>query len=210
MRVLVAEDDRVSRRMLVALLERWGYTPVAVDEGEAALAAMRAPLAPRMALLDWIMPGLSGPEICTALRDDEGDEPPYIILITAHEKKSDIIVGLEAGANDYVIKPYDPDELRARVAVGKRVVSLQSDLARRIRELSEALVHVRTLQGILPICMYCHKIRTDQESWDRIEHYIAQHSDAEFSHGICPECMVKYHSDLLEEEDTPKTEGDVT
>jgi DNA-binding response OmpR family regulator len=200
MRVLVAEDERVSQRMLVALLKRWGYTPVAVVDGNAALDAMQAPDAPRLALLDWIMPGLSGPEICRALRQTERDEPPYIILITAHEKQSDVVAGLEAGANDYVIKPYDPDELRARVAVGKRVVSLQADLARRIRELSEALAHVRTLQGILPICMYCHKIRNDQESWDRMELYIAEHSDAEFSHGICPECMLKYHSDLLEDD----------
>lgn len=208
MQVLVAEDDRVSQHMLVALLERWGYAPTAVSDGKAALAAMQAPDAPPVALLDWIMPGLSGPEICRTLRQQETDQPPYIILITAHEKKSDIIAGLEAGANDYVVKPYDPDELRARVAVGKRVVTLQADLARRIRELSEALAHVRTLQGILPICMYCHKIRTDQESWDRIEHYIAEHSDAEFSHGICPDCMRKYHSDLLE--DDSDDEGDPT
>lgn len=198
MRVLVAEDDRVSRRMLTALLARWGYAPVAVADGGAALEALQALQAPRLALLDWAMPELSGPEICRALRQAESDEPPYIILITAHERKSDIIAGLEAGANDYVVKPYDPDELRARVSVGKRVVALQADLARRIRELSEALAHVRTLQGILPICMYCHKIRNDSESWERIEMYISHHSDAEFSHGICPDCMRLHHGDLFE------------
>lgn len=100
---------------------------------------------------------------------------------------------LEAGAGDYVAKPFDQDELRARVAVGCRVVALQNALANRVAELQESLEHVETLQGILPICAQCHRIRNDQESWDRTEWYISKHTGAQFSHSLCPECIEKYY-----------------
>ena len=110
----------------------------------------------------------------------------------------DIIAGLEAGADDYIGKPYEKDELRVRVKVGERITALQSALVEQVRSLQEALAHVKTLQGILPICMHCHKIRNDQQSWQRLEKYIAEHSDAKFSHGLCPECMKKHYPDFNE------------
>jgi DNA-binding response OmpR family regulator len=116
-----------------------------------------------------------------------------VILLTARDEKGDIVEGLGAGANDFVIKPFDPGELKARLAVGQRVITLQASLNDRIRELSAALEHVKTLQGIIPICMHCHKIRNDSESWQRIDRYIEEHSSAMFSHGLCPDCLAKHY-----------------
>ena len=101
--------------------------------------------------------------------------------------------GLGAGANDYIVKPFNREELRARVKVGERIIKLQSSLAARVEELQEALSHIKTLQGILPICMYCHKIRDDKEAWGRIESYIEKHSEVRFSHSLCPECLEKHY-----------------
>jgi len=111
------------------------------------------------------------------------------------DRKEDIVSGLDAGANDYVIKPFEQEELRARLRVGERVVELQSALNDRVKELQKALSHIKTLQGILPICMHCHKIRDDQDVWQRLEKYIAEHSGVQFSHGLCPECRKKYYPD---------------
>jgi len=193
MKILAAEDDSTSRMLLEALLKKWGYEVISTCDGNEAWAAMQVDDPPQLAVLDWMMPGLDGVEVCRKIRELDTAGSTYIILLTALGDKKDIVMGLEAGANDYVTKPFDKDELRARVNVGRRIVELQSALTTKIDELQEALDHVKTLQGILPICMHCHRIRNDEESWQRIEQYIGQHSDAEFSHGICPECLEKYY-----------------
>ena len=196
MKVLVAEDDRIARRLLETMLKKWGYDVVIAPDGNDAWCALQSDGAPHLMLLDWMMPGIDGLEICRRIRKSSIPLQPYIILVTAKDRKADIVLGLEAGANDYVSKPYDKSELHARIKVGERVLELQSALSRRVQELQEALAHIKTLQGILPICMYCHKIRNDQQSWDKIEKYIQEHSKAQFSHGICPECLKKHYPDL--------------
>jgi len=195
MRILAAEDDSTSRMLLETMLKKWGYEVVSTCDGNEAWAAMQVEDPPQLAVLDWMMPGLDGVEVCRKIRELDATVNTYVILLTALGDKKDIVTGLEAGANDYVTKPFDKDELRARVNVGRRMVELQSALAAKIDELQKALDHVKTLQGILPICMHCHRIRNDEESWQRIEQYIGEHSDAEFSHGICPECLEKYYPD---------------
>ncbi len=120
----------------------------------------------------------------------------YMILVTARESRGDVIAGLDAGADDYVIKPFDADELRARVAVGVRVLSLQESLAERVAELQSALTNVKQLRGLLPICSYCKRIRGDDQYWQQVEGYIAEHSDAQFSHGICPACYKTVSDEL--------------
>lgn len=196
MKLLIAEDDLVSRTMLQAIATKLGFDAVAVADGIAAWEQLKNPAGPRLVLLDWIMPGMDGVEVCRRVRKTEFPDPHFIIMLTARGDKQDVVAGLRAGANDYIAKPFDIEELKARLEVGKRVVELQGALADRVNELKEALSQVKTLQGLLPICSYCHKIRADQEVWERIEHYITQRSDAKFTHGICPECLKKQLADL--------------
>lgn len=194
MRVLIAEDDPTSRRMLEAILERWGYEVVAVSDGNEAWRVFQGEDPPQLAILDWMMPGTDGIEACRKIREAKVPSPPYIIILTGKTRKEDTVRGLEAGANDYITKPFDPDELRARIRVGRRVLELEGDLSDRVGELEDALDHVKNLQGLLPICMHCHKIRNDEDAWQQLEEYIAKHSDAQFTHSLCPDCQEKHYS----------------
>jgi CheY-like chemotaxis protein len=135
-----------------------------------------------------MMPEIDGVEICRRLRQVPDTTPPYLILLTAKSSKEDVVTGLDAGANDYLTKPFNRAELRARVQVGAQVLGLQEALAERVRELEEALSQVKQLQGLLPICSYCKKIRDEQNFWQRVDSYLAKHSELLFSHGICPDC----------------------
>jgi CheY-like chemotaxis protein len=188
MKALVADDDPVSAHLLEQTLARWGHEVVAARDGLAALELLCAPEAPALAVLDWVMPGLNGPDVCRHVHAHKGAGRPYLILLTANKGKANLIEGLDSGADDYITKPFDLDELRARVNVGLRVLELQGGLRQRIRELEAALCQIKHLQGLLPICMYCKKIRVDPNYWQQVEAYIAQHTEARFSHGICPDC----------------------
>jgi CheY-like chemotaxis protein len=188
-KILVAEDDPVTLHLLRRVLSRRGFEVVAASDGEQAWAILAGPDSPRMAVLDWVMPGLDGIEICSRVRRTPSTVPPYLLLCTALGNKADLIAGLQAGANDYVTKPFDADELFARLQVGMRVLDLQERMVAQVRRAEEALARVKQLQGMLPICAYCKKIRDDQNYWQQVESYICSHSEARFSHGICPECF---------------------
>jgi sigma-B regulation protein RsbU (phosphoserine phosphatase) len=192
MRVLIAEDDQVSRRVVEALLVRWGYKTVSAVDGYEARNVLESPDAPPIALLDWMMPGVDGVELCRLVRTRPTQSPPYLILLTARGDSGDVVEGLQAGANDYITKPFEKDELRARVAVGSRVVELQQSLSRRVHELEEALSLVRQLEGLLPICCYCKRIRDDGNYWQAVENYLSSKLDVAFSHGICPTCYEQH------------------
>lgn len=195
-RILVADDDPVSLRILQKALEKWGHKVIVARDGTEAWQALTMPDAPQMAILDWMMPGMDGLTLCRRVRSVPSTPARYLILLTARNNYTDIAAGLEAGANDYVIKPFHQAELRARVRVGIRVQELQSKLADQVRDLQKALKQVKQLRGLLPICMYCKRIRKDEDYWQQVETYVSENSEAEFSHGICPECYEK----LLEED----------
>ncbi len=189
MKILIAEDDPISRRMLEATLRKWNHEVVVTSDGRAALAALQGKDAPPLVILDWMMPEMDGPEVCRRLRARPGGDVHYVILLTAKGTKQDIVVGLHAGADDYLTKPFDHHELHARLLVGQRILTLQAKLTDRVAELELALARVKQLQKMLPICSYCKKVRNDRNYWQDVEFYIAEHSEARFSHGICPECM---------------------
>lgn len=191
MRILIAEDDAVSRRLLETTLTKWGYEVITTTDGLRAFDVLSQPDAPSLAVLDWMMPGMDGAEVCRRARSLGADRLLYIILLTAKGRKEDIVQGLTAGADDYVIKPFDRSELKARINVGERILRLQAELAARVKELELALANVKLLQGLLPICCYCKKIRNDQNYWQQVDTYISDHSEAQFTHGICPECRDK-------------------
>jgi CheY-like chemotaxis protein len=188
MRILIAEDEPIACRLLELMLARWGHQAVLTRDGQAAWEVLSGPGAPRLAILDWTMPGLDGRAVCSRIHERGVSPRPYLILLSSNHGKANLIAGLGSGADDYVTKPFDPDELHARVNVGLRVLELQNRLSDRIRELESALAQIKQLQGLLPICMYCKKIRVDPNYWEQVEAYIAQHTDARFSHGICPDC----------------------
>lgn len=188
MRALVADDDRVGATMLGHSLNRWGLDVTVAGDGSSAWSILEADAGFSMAILDWEMPGADGPELCRRIRAHEALSHLYVVMVTGRDTRADIVAGLDAGADDYLIKPFDPDELRARVHVGLRVLTLQERLAERVADLQTALSRVKQLHGLLPICSYCKRIRTDQDYWEQVDHYVSEHADVQFSHGICPTC----------------------
>lgn len=188
MRVLVAEDNELARTALGWHLTGWGYAVVSVADGDGAWQVLGGLDPPRLAIIDWVMPGMDGLEVCRRVRAADSSEPPYLILLTGRSGLEDVVAGLEGGADEYLTKPVDPAELRARVRAARRVVDLQTRLAERVRELEAARAREQRLRGLLPICAWCKKIRNDQNYWQQVEEYLGAHADVHFSHGICPDC----------------------
>jgi sigma-B regulation protein RsbU (phosphoserine phosphatase) len=177
MRVLIADDERVSALVLARTIERWGFEVVVAHDGAAAWERISGREPPELAIIDWMMPGLDGIELCRRIRAASLASPVYVIMLTSRASRQDLVAGLEAGADDYLTKPFDPDELRARIHVGQRTLGL--------------IANIKRLTGLLPICSYCKRIRSDHDYWEQLEGYITDHTDAQFSHGICPSCMIK-------------------
>jgi len=191
MKILIAEDDLMSNELLSILLKQWGYEVISTRTGAEAWQVLQRNDAPPLAILDWQMPELDGIEICRRARHEAHLKHLYVLILTSMSHSDEVVTGLESGANDYVIKPFKPPELRARVHVGVRMVELQRELAERVRELEMTLSEVKQLRGILPICAYCKKIRDDQNYWQQVEDYFAHHTEAKFSHSFCPDCYEK-------------------
>jgi len=201
MRILIAEDDLTSRGMLVAMLQKAGHELIETVNGLDAWNALQKPDAPRMAILDWMMPGMDGVEVVRQVRAVKTDRPPYLIMLTTKGEKADIVAGLNAGADDYMGKPFNVGELRARVEAGRRIVELQDALVDKLEELRRALAEIRTLRGIVPICVDCKKIRDDAGFWQQVEVYVRDHSEAEFSHALCPDCLHRLYPENAEDEE---------
>ena len=148
MKLLIAEDDPVSRTILETRLAQWRYDAVSVADGEAAARVLASDDPPRLVVLDWMMPGKDGVELCREIRARDREPYTYVILLTAKGERSDIIAGLDAGADDYITKPFDAQELRVRLRAGRRILELQDQLIRAREELRERATH-DPLTGLL-------------------------------------------------------------
>lgn len=187
MKVLIAEDE-VSTQLAVKLkVMSFGYEILTASDGEDALRHFRNEDAPSIVLLDWMMPNMNGLDFCIAVRKMPLRIQPYLVMLTSRNKPNDLATALDAGADDYMTKPFAEIELRARLAVGKRYM--------------EARERIRVLSGLIPICCICKKIRDDNQYWSDIERYIQSHADVQFSHSICPNCLreryPEYADDVL-------------
>lgn len=144
MKILIAEDDAIARRVLEAFASKRGYRVISASNGQEALECLSGEGAPRLAVLDWMMPGLEGTDVCRKLRELEqtGDRAyAYVVLLTARTEREDLLVGLQAGADDYIRKPFDPPELEARLRTGRRILDLQDKLIAAREELRFQATH---------------------------------------------------------------------
>jgi len=187
-RVLVADDDPIARRFLESALSKAGYEVTAVSTGDAAWQILSSQEVPTIAVLDWMMPGLTGVELCEKVRAASLPVPPYLIVLTSRGETGDVVEALRAGADDHITKPFEIAELRARLAVGVRIVTLQEQLTERVHSLEEALAHVQQLQGLIPICAWCRQVRNDGNFWEQVDSYLTKRSGLQFTHAICPTC----------------------
>ncbi len=183
MNLLLAEDDAVARMTLSAVLKGLGYEVTEAEHGGEAWANLQLGYFP-IVISDWSMPEIDGPELCRRMRARYTDRYSYFLLVTATGGKKRYLEGMEAGADDFITKPIDVDELRARLKAAERILGLRQ--------------HVQQLEGLLPICAYCKRIRDASEKWESIERYVEERSDAQFSHGYCPDCYEKHVRPQLE------------
>lgn len=201
MQILIAEDDATSRIVLATVLTKDGYDVTATGDGGAAWEVLQRPDAPRLAILDLMMPGIDGLELVRRVRAIPSAAPPYLIIVSTKSEKVDVIAALDGGANDYLTKPFDPGELRARIEVGRRMIEMRFELNERVEELKQALEQVRTLKGIVPICANCKNVRDDQGYWNRVESYLNEHTEADFTHAVCPDCMKRLYPQFKDDID---------
>jgi len=148
MKILLAEDDPGSLRLLESTLNRWGHETECYSNGEKAWAALNDPAAPKLAILDWMMPGVDGVEICKRIRQRDAESYVYTILLTARSGRQDLTLGMTAGADDYIVKPFDKQELKGRLGAGIRILTLHQELA-EMREALEEQARRDVLTGVL-------------------------------------------------------------
>jgi DNA-binding response OmpR family regulator len=210
--LLIIDDIPENIQVLGHALAKEHYSVSFATDGQQALD-MIAENDFDLILLDIMMPHMDGYEVCRCLKSMPGKKDVPIIFLTARTESEDIVKGFQVGAVDYVTKPFNAPELLARVRTHIELANARKMIRRRNRELARkndalrkmnaelkrALERIKTLEGILPICSYCNKIRDEKGDWKQLEAYISSHSSAKFSHGICPTCMQRYHPDIGEE-----------
>ncbi|MDD2733389.1 MAG: response regulator [Desulfuromonadaceae bacterium] len=201
--ILVVDDSQMNREVVTAQIDVEMKCDIRQAScGTEALQILEG-TAPDLVLLDVNMPGMDGYAVCRAIRAGDATREIPVIFLTGQRDTEFIVNGFEAGGSDYLLKPYEGRELLARVRVHlelklrrDELKTQRDELSRRNSELEAAIARVKRLEGIIPICMYCKKIRSDATTWQKIERYIEEHSDAFFSHGICPDCFEKTMTDL--------------
>jgi CheY-like chemotaxis protein len=193
--ILLAEDSEIQSEILKRLLEDIGYRVDTVSNGLAA-ADMLGRKTFSFLITDLLMPSMNGLELIRTVRAMNLPGYVFAILLTSKGSRGDFIEGMDAGADDFLMKPVDADLLRVRLRAGERILRLERGLAERNRVLENALGEVKKLSGLLPICANCKKIRDDQGYWHQVEIYIKEHSDADFTHALCPSCMTELYPDI--------------
>lgn len=175
-----------------------GHDVHVVGDGQEAWERLQS-LRFDVLMTDWVMPELDGLDLCRQLRARADLPFLYVMLVSSRSSTADVVAGIMAGANDFLTKPYERAEVRARLHAAGRVVELERSLAERVRELEQALHEVATLRRLLPICMYCKSIRNDEQAWDDIEEYLHHHANADCTHSICPSCYENRVQPMLDE-----------
>jgi phosphoserine phosphatase RsbU/P len=188
MKILIADDDHFSRRVLEAHLQKQNHLVVSCSSGEEALKVFQRDGSIDLVVLDWMMPGMSGLEVCREIKKDVLRPFVYVIILTTKCAASDLATALESGADDFVSKPFDPVEFEARLKVGQRTMRLQTAMLHQIRELEEAASRIERLNKMIPICPGCGKSRNDRRFWDGVREYVREHSHAELSDALCESC----------------------
>lgn len=175
MKILIAEDDPVSVKILQFTLEHFGHEVVSAANGTDAWAKFDAEPV-RVIVSDWMMPGLDGLELCKKVRARPKTDYTYFILLTAiNTGRDNLRQAMDAGIDDFLTKPLDREAILMRLRVAERIL--------------EFTKQIRALKDLIPICMYCKRVRDDTDYWDQVEHYIHEHTGSNFSHGICPTCF---------------------
>lgn len=183
MPVLIVDDNPVALKLLELTLRRQGREVLTATTGEEAWQLFLREQ-PAVVITDWMMPHLDGPEFCRRVRAHASPHYTYLILLTARERQESFVAGLDAGADDFISKPFNPDELAARLRVAERIASLQQ--------------RVRQYESLLPLCMYCKKIRDRDDQWVGVAEYLSEQTETAITHGCCPECLARQMRDLAE------------
>lgn len=220
-RILIVDDERIQRKLLSELLED-DYEVSVAKNGQQALQHIEKHPDIDLILLDIIMPIMDGFETCIRLKEKPCATNLPVLFLSAKSEMKDKIEAFTVGGVDYITKPFQKEEVTARVkthlalstarkCLQKKNADLQREVKQRkkaeaeqqilIRELKQALDKVKRLSGLLPICMFCKKIRDDNNYWYQVDRYIAEHSEVQFSHGLCPECLEKHYPCTLEDDD---------
>ena len=194
--VLVVDDDPDILFATERIIMKAGYSTIKASSAAECKKLMQENC-PDLILLDVVLPDMQGTDLCREIKGDSNYEGTYIILLSGKRTSSDEqSMGLDFGADGYIARPISNRELLARVDAMVRIISAERERDQLIIRLQEAMSKIKTLNGLLPICMHCKKIRDDKGYWNQIEAYIHERSDAEFSHSICRDCAEKHYPDI--------------
>jgi DNA-binding response OmpR family regulator len=184
MRILIADDDLFSRKLLKDALRRLGHDVLEVDDGQKAWIHWQKEHVPLL-ISDWVMPEMDGLTLSRNIRATSQCRYTYIIMLTAMEGKQNYLEGMAAGADDFLTKPFDRDQLAARLRVAERILDLMDEN--------------RRLAKLIPVCSYCRRARDDKDYWESLDQFLLKQTEAQVSHGICPDCLRDHFPDIYED-----------
>jgi PleD family two-component response regulator len=195
-KILIVDDDAEELDELSDFFSSEGFEVAGIQDGLGSIG-LASDFSPDVILLDVMMPGMNGFETCRRMKETEKTKDIPVIFVTGLSKTIDKVKGFESGGVDYVTKPFEVEEMLARVMTQVSLHKLKVERENIIRDLTDALATVKKLEGMLPICMFCKKIKNDKGYWEQVEQYISEHADVRFSHGLCDECSKKHYSEFL-------------